>query len=99
MRAGEVPAPSSKFSNLLPVDLKDQCGGLARGKYSGEITSPGYPDAYPGDIECNWLIRVHRGKQIYVKLVDLQLTEGMRRFSYISGLGAPHRIGSAVCAL
>jgi hypothetical protein len=59
----------------LPEAWAQACGGIADGRHSGEIVSPGYPFGYPADIECNWLIRVERGKQIYVKLIDLQLTE------------------------
>lgn len=45
------------------------------------ITSPGYPDTYPGEVDCYWVIRVHPEKQIYIKLVELELAES---------LGSPH---------
>ena len=44
------------------------CGGVLRGKPSGRISSPNYPDVYPTSVECVWHIEV----QYYVTtfLVD-----------------------------
>ena len=34
------------------------CGGVLRGKPSGRISSPNYPDVYPTSVECVWHIEV-----------------------------------------
>jgi hypothetical protein len=40
---------------------------------SGAITSPSYPDIYPANTECVWVVRVHRGRAIKIKIVTLAL--------------------------
>lgn len=35
--------------------------------------SPGYPESFPKDVDCNWLIRVDYDKHIYIRVLELQL--------------------------
>ncbi|XP_055930480.1 cubilin-like [Argiope bruennichi] len=48
------------------------CGGTETG-VGGLIYSPGYPHAFPKDVECVWLIRVESNKHIYIRILELQL--------------------------
>ncbi|XP_054708887.1 tolloid-like protein 1 [Uloborus diversus] len=60
-----IPPPKS-------TDLIQGCGGTQTG-VGGTIVSPGYPDSFPKDVECVWLVRVDTSKHIYVRILDLQL--------------------------
>lgn len=31
--------------------------------------------AYPENIECNWVIRVEPGKKVYVRILELQVSQ------------------------
>ncbi|GFQ81646.1 CUB domain-containing protein 2 [Trichonephila clavata] len=48
------------------------CGGIVTG-VGGTIVSPGYPQFFPKNIECVWLIRVDHHKHIYTRILELQL--------------------------
>ncbi|XP_046466404.1 cubilin [Neodiprion pinetum] len=48
------------------------CGGVLN-KAVGTITSPGYPEPYPANIECKWTIEVDYTHSIEVTFVDVQL--------------------------
>ncbi|XP_022245858.1 neuropilin and tolloid-like protein 2 [Limulus polyphemus] len=48
------------------------CGGIETG-FGGVIISPGYPDSFPEDVKCIWLIRVAHGMHIYIRVLELQL--------------------------
>jgi len=39
------------------------CGGQLT-EPNGTFTSPGYPDDYPGNANCNWTIKVPQGHKI-----------------------------------
>ncbi|GFY50066.1 CUB domain-containing protein 2 [Trichonephila inaurata madagascariensis] len=60
-----IPPPNST-ANILG------CGGIVTG-VGGTIVSPGYPQYFPKDIECVWLIRVDHNKHIYTRILELQL--------------------------
>ncbi len=58
--------------------MKSQCGGHSNdGEHDGEIVNPGYPTTFPANVTCNWLIRVDRGKKIYIRLLELELAPTM----------------------
>ena len=42
---------------------------------SGSFTSPGYPDDYPNDASCTWLIQGEPGKLIVVSFFDFDLED------------------------
>lgn len=48
------------------------CGGIITG-VGGVITSPGYPNKFPKNIDCVWLIRVNYNQNIYLRILQLQL--------------------------
>ncbi|KAH7948110.1 hypothetical protein HPB52_018645 [Rhipicephalus sanguineus] len=48
------------------------CGGTLTG-VGGDLVSPGYPETFPKDVDCNWLIRVDYDKHIYIRVLELQL--------------------------
>ena len=43
-------------------------------RVSGEIQSPGYPETYPSNATCNWLIRVEPRQRIYIRIVHFNLS-------------------------
>ncbi|XP_003739246.1 cubilin [Galendromus occidentalis] len=57
------PPPSSNVTN---------CGGTLTG-VGGILVSPNYPDSFPKDVDCAWLIRVDYEKHIYIRVLELQL--------------------------
>lgn len=45
------------------------CGGFLR-KRSGSFTSPNYPNPYPLNQKCQWIIEVEYGHLIEISFVD-----------------------------
>lgn len=67
---GELVESVHSFAALFtPVAL---CGGFIQGS-SGTILSPGFPDFYPNNLNCTWMIETSHGKGEY--------------FGAISGIG------------
>ncbi|CAJ0595171.1 unnamed protein product [Cylicocyclus nassatus] len=64
--------------SFVPDDEKmfeHQCGGATTpGQLTGEIVSPGYPDTYPRNVTCYWLIRVEPRQRVYIRLAHLHLS-------------------------
>ncbi|XP_054719322.1 cubilin-like [Uloborus diversus] len=48
------------------------CGGILDGT-NATISSPGYPDGYPPNTDCHWLINVPEGEEVQLTTVDLRL--------------------------
>ncbi|XP_053549170.1 CUB domain-containing protein 2 [Bombina bombina] len=51
---------------------KDVCGGILTG-LSGTITSPDYPDNYPNNAECHWLIQAAPHSKVRLVFTDFQV--------------------------
>uniref|UniRef100_H3ACI3 CUB domain containing protein 2 n=2 Tax=Latimeria chalumnae TaxID=7897 RepID=H3ACI3_LATCH len=51
---------------------KDSCGGMLT-RLSGIISSPDYPENYPNNAECQWIIRVSNHTQVTLVFHDFQL--------------------------
>ncbi|ETN86204.1 CUB domain protein [Necator americanus] len=64
--------------SYVPDDEKmfeRECGGATKpGQLTGEIVSPGYPDTYPRNVTCYWLIRVDPRQRVYIRLAHLHLS-------------------------
>ncbi|KJH51673.1 CUB domain protein [Dictyocaulus viviparus] len=64
--------------SYVPDDEKafqQSCGGSTKkGQLTGEIVSPGYPETFPGNVTCYWLIRVEPNQRVYIRLVHFQLS-------------------------
>uniref|UniRef100_A0A8C5K2B0 CUB domain containing protein 2 n=1 Tax=Jaculus jaculus TaxID=51337 RepID=A0A8C5K2B0_JACJA len=67
---------------------KDTCGGVLTG-LSGVLSSPEYPNNYPNNVECRWLIRAMGSAAIKLVFVDFQV-EGSEQcsYDYVAVLGA-----------
>ncbi|CAG0899348.1 unnamed protein product, partial [Cyprideis torosa] len=61
-----IPAPVSKTRGHAG------CGGTLSG-VGGTLVSPSFPHSFPANVDCLWLIRVQRGRQVLIKMTDLQL--------------------------
>lgn len=48
------------------------CGGILDGE-SGEVTSPQWPNAYPSDQLCQWMVITSPGSRIQVNMTDVDL--------------------------
>ncbi|XP_021014858.1 CUB domain-containing protein 2 [Mus caroli] len=68
---------------------KDVCGGVLTG-LSGVLSSPEYPNNYPNNVECHWLIRASGPAAVKLVFVDFQV-EGSDEcmYDYVAVLGAP----------
>ncbi|XP_071985256.1 CUB domain-containing protein 2 isoform X2 [Engystomops pustulosus] len=62
---------------------KDICGGVLT-SLSGVITSPDYPDNYPNNAECHWLIRAAPHSTIRLLFTDFQLESQECNFDYVA---------------
>lgn len=52
------------------------CGGTLRATPQGQILkSPGYPEQYPGGLECLYIIHAQNGRIITLEVDDLDLDE------------------------
>ncbi|XP_045714845.1 CUB domain-containing protein 2 [Phyllostomus hastatus] len=68
---------------------KDVCGGVLTG-LSGILTSPEYPNNYPNNVECHWVIRATGPATVKLVFVDFQV-EGSDEcaYDYVAVLGVP----------
>ena len=55
----------------------DSCGQFRpyvfQNEIDGYIQSPYYPDSYPNNLNCSWLIKVQREESLTLSLLDVQL--------------------------
>lgn len=67
----------------------DVCGGVLTG-LSGVITSPDYPENYPNNAECRWIIRAVPNSIIKLVFADFQMenNEGCN-FDYVAVYDGP----------
>ncbi|XP_043303494.1 CUB domain-containing protein 2 [Cervus canadensis] len=80
---------------------KDVCGGVLTG-LSGVLVSPEYPNNYPNNVECHWVIRASGPATVKLVFADFQV-EGSEQcmYDYVAVLGGPgparghHYCGSA----
>lgn len=74
---------------VQPGSLTDVCGGVLTG-LSGVLTSPEYPNNYPNNVECHWVIRAVGSATIKLVFVDFQV-EGSEEctYDYVAVLGGP----------
>ncbi|CDW53687.1 cubilin [Trichuris trichiura] len=72
--------PDSCYQNY--VTLKE-CGGTLFNE-RGSISSPKYPEMYPANSQCHWLIVVPEGShtEVFVLIINLLLMEIMAFFAY-----------------
>ncbi|XP_071515947.1 uncharacterized protein [Panulirus ornatus] len=61
---------------LLSGARAQRCGGVVNTglRSTGIITSPGYPDHYPEDATCSWLIKAPHNEKIELKFWDFDVT-------------------------
>lgn len=51
-----------------------ECGGVLSGK-NGIITSPNYPNNYPANSDCEWIVQVSPHHSIVLTLEELDMEE------------------------
>ena len=67
----------------------------------GELTSPGYPEAYPPNIECTWMIRVGYEQKVLINLMKLDMGQSGRfraSKNLSSSLLAPYTFHASLCS-
>ncbi|KAM4640525.1 CUB domain-containing protein 2 [Discoglossus pictus] len=63
---------------------KDVCGGVLTG-LSGVLTSPEYPDSYPNNAECHWLIQAAPHSRVRLVFTDFQMENNEEcNFDYVA---------------
>ncbi|KAJ1170309.1 hypothetical protein NDU88_002187 [Pleurodeles waltl] len=71
------------------VYRKDVCGGVLTG-LSGVIASPDYPENYPNNAECQWIIRVTPFSVIKLVFTDFQMENNEEcNFDYVAIFDGP----------
>lgn len=80
---GGHSGPLQSFTIVFtPIAL---CGGFIQGS-SGTILSPGFPDFYPNNLNCTWIIETSHGKGEWLGLEQV-LGYDMVRAPCSSGQG------------
>ena len=72
-----IVLPSADSANGQP--LQDPCGDIPlvlSGSTTGTIQSPNYPNDYPNDADCNWLIEVDGGSVVQLTIVNFIVEDG-----------------------
>ncbi|XP_019383844.1 PREDICTED: CUB domain-containing protein 2 [Gavialis gangeticus] len=68
---------------------KDVCGGVLTG-LSGVITSPDYPENYPNNAECHWIIQTAPNSVVKLVFIDLQMENNVEcNFDYVAIFDGP----------
>lgn len=59
------------------MNMDTACGGIYDA-LSGRFTSPYYPDSYPVNIECEWVVKASAGNSqtLTIESIDLEQSEG-----------------------
>ncbi|XP_029427966.1 CUB and sushi domain-containing protein 2 isoform X2 [Rhinatrema bivittatum] len=66
--------PNFQWSRPLP-SCEALCGGYIQGA-SGTILSPGFPDFYPNNLNCTWVIETSHGKGVFFTFHTFHLESG-----------------------
>uniref|UniRef100_A0A7M4EDH7 CUB domain containing protein 2 n=1 Tax=Crocodylus porosus TaxID=8502 RepID=A0A7M4EDH7_CROPO len=67
----------------------DVCGGVLTG-LSGVITSPDYPENYPNNAECHWIIQAAPNSVVKLVFIDLQMENNVAcNFDYVAIFDGP----------
>ncbi|XP_070324528.1 CUB and sushi domain-containing protein 2 isoform X4 [Odocoileus virginianus] len=66
--------PNFQWSRALP-SCEALCGGFIQGS-SGTILSPGFPDFYPNNLNCTWIIETSHGKGVFFTFHTFHLESG-----------------------
>uniref|UniRef100_A0A8C5R8E7 CUB domain containing protein 2 n=1 Tax=Leptobrachium leishanense TaxID=445787 RepID=A0A8C5R8E7_9ANUR len=75
-------------SGFFATYKKDICGGVLNG-LSGVITSPEYPDNYPNNAECHWMIQAAPDSKIHLVFTDFQMESEECNFDYVAIFDGP----------
>ena len=67
--SGQVMAATFRTDHSISnrgfqVALRAICGGYITGVGRGEVTSPGYPESYPANSNCQWVVRTGPAKTL-----------------------------------
>ncbi|XP_035221705.1 CUB domain-containing protein 2-like [Stegodyphus dumicola] len=71
------------FRGIHGTYYVNNCGGIIIADSNANITSPGYPDGYPPNMDCHWIILPGRGQVITLTTVDFHLENDCDR-DYVS---------------
>ncbi|KAG8252002.1 hypothetical protein J6590_068210 [Homalodisca vitripennis] len=55
------------LANFTLTYKTDQCGGIVHGPQA-VITSPGYPNKYPANIDCAWNVKFQQDSQVHYRM-------------------------------
>uniref|UniRef100_A0A3B5AXX3 Cubilin n=1 Tax=Stegastes partitus TaxID=144197 RepID=A0A3B5AXX3_9TELE len=92
---------SGRGFNASWAEAPGGCGGPVTAP-SGEIHSPSYPNSYPNNVDCSWVIMVDHSHRVFLNFTDLDVEYHSNcSFDYIavSDSSAPilaHVCGSSV---
>ncbi|XP_063876143.1 uncharacterized protein LOC135109059 isoform X1 [Scylla paramamosain] len=64
------------FPVLLPAAALNECGGVVdtQQHHTGVLTSPGYPDHYPENATCTWILQAPLHEKIRLEFHDFDVT-------------------------
>ncbi|XP_074549445.1 cubilin [Halichoeres trimaculatus] len=63
---------SGRGFNASWVEAQGGCGGPVTAP-SGEIHSPLYPNSYPNNVDCSWVISVDQNHRVFLNFSDLDI--------------------------
>lgn len=80
--------PSPRCTRLSAL-----CGGYIQGNF-GTILSPGFPDFYPHNLNCTWIIETSHGKGRRRNVVS---TRAAVKFNFLYRVASPYRVAFLFC--
>ena len=69
------------------------CGGDFTSPH-GLLTSPNYPDVYPNDVDCIYIVSTTNGTRINIRVVDLDIEYESYNYDYYDDY---HQFGGVTC--
>lgn len=85
-------------NKLCSVSISAACGGfieLSHNDPPGYITSPNYPQNYPQNVDCVWVITVPNGEAVQIDFEDEIYIEPTTQYDCY--FLAPYEISSTCC--
>ena len=72
------------------------CGGTFTSPV-GLLTSPSYPDVYPNDANCVYIISTTKGTRINIRVVDMDIEYESDNYDYYYDNYDYHQYGGVTC--
>ena len=83
-------------TSSISSDTVGACGGSFTSPH-GHLTSPSYPDAYPNDADCIYIVSMPNGTRINIRVVDMDIEYESDHYYYDNDYYDYHQYGGVTC--